>query len=64
VRGRAASLGYGALYLYTERGSGAQALYERLGWRIIHAGRFDGIAVTVMRASLRPVPDVPAGEQD
>lgn len=27
----AASLGHKALYLYSERGSGAQALYERLG---------------------------------
>src|SRR5215469_2569455 len=33
----AASLGHQALYLYTERDSGAQALYESLGWRAIHA---------------------------
>jgi GNAT superfamily N-acetyltransferase len=46
----AASFGHEAVYLYTERGSGAQALYESLGWRAIHAGRYDGIAVTVMRA--------------
>lgn len=51
----AASLGHNALYLYTRRASGAEALYERLGWRAIHAGRYDGIAVTVMRAALRPV---------
>jgi len=47
----AASLGHEALYLYTERGSGAQALYERLGWQSIHAGSYDGVAVTVMRTS-------------
>ena len=46
----AASLGHQSLYLYTERSSGAQALYERLGWQEIHADRYDGIAVTVMRA--------------
>jgi GNAT superfamily N-acetyltransferase len=48
----AASLGHKTLYLYTERGSGAQALYERLNWRAIHTGHYDGIAVTVMQASL------------
>ena len=48
----AASLGHEAVYLYTERGSAAQALYERLGWRAIRAASYDGIAVTVMRASL------------
>jgi GNAT superfamily N-acetyltransferase len=48
----AAALGHRALYLFTEHGSGAQALYERLGWKSIHAGRYDGIAVTVMRTSL------------
>jgi GNAT superfamily N-acetyltransferase len=57
----AASLGHGALYLYTERGSGAQALYERLGWRALHAGRYDGIAVTVMRASLAAVREAETG---
>jgi len=50
----AASLGHSALYLYAQRGSGAQALYERLGWRAFNTGRYDGIAVTVMRAHLRP----------
>src|ERR1700733_9935753 len=60
----AASLGHRDLYLYTERGSGAQALYERLGWRAIDVGRYDGLAVTVMRASLTPVPEVPAYGQD
>ena len=51
----AASLGHEVLFLYTERGSGAQALYERLRWRAIHAGRYDGIDVTVMQATLAPV---------
>jgi GNAT superfamily N-acetyltransferase len=51
----AASLGHRALYLYTERDSGAQALYERLNWRAIHTGHYDGIAVTLMQASLQPV---------
>ncbi|HUN37518.1 MAG TPA: GNAT family N-acetyltransferase [Trebonia sp.] len=50
----AASLGHGSLYLYTERGSGAQALYERLGWQAIHSGRYDDIAVTMMQAFLPP----------
>jgi GNAT superfamily N-acetyltransferase len=50
----AASLGHSALYLYTERDSGAQALYERLSWRAIHAGSYDSIAVTIMQASLEP----------
>ncbi len=50
----AASLGYQTLYLFTERASGAQALYERLGWQAIQAGHYDGIAVTVMNVSLRP----------
>ena len=54
----AASLGHRVLYLYTERGSGAQALYERLAWRAIHVGHYDGIDVTVMRTSLRPAPGV------
>jgi GNAT superfamily N-acetyltransferase len=60
----AAFLGHQALYLYTECGSGAQALYERLSWRAIHAGRYDGIAVTVMRASSRPVPETLVDGQD
>jgi GNAT superfamily N-acetyltransferase len=60
----AASLGYQDLYLYTERGSGAQALYERLNWQAIDVGRYDGIAVTVMRTALPPVPEVPAYGQD
>jgi GNAT superfamily N-acetyltransferase len=50
--GWAASLGHQALYLYTERGSGAQALYEGLGWRTVHTGCYDGIPVTMMRTSL------------
>jgi GNAT superfamily N-acetyltransferase len=49
----AASLGNRSLYLYTERGSPAQALYERLNWHAIHVGRYDGIGITVMRTSLR-----------
>jgi GNAT superfamily N-acetyltransferase len=48
----AASLGNRSLYLYTERGSPAQALYERLNWHAIHVGRYDGIGITVMRTSL------------
>jgi GNAT superfamily N-acetyltransferase len=48
----AARLGHRDLYLYTERDSGAQALYESLRWELIHAGRYDGIAVSLMRASL------------
>jgi len=60
----AASLGHEALYLYTESGSGAQALYERLGWRAIHAGRYDGIAVTVMRTSLAAVCEAVPDAQD
>ena len=48
----AASLSHQVLYLYTERGSPAQALYERLGWQTIHVGRYDGIDVTVMRTLL------------
>ncbi len=50
----AASLGHRSLYLYTERGSPAQALYERLSWQAIHVGRYDGIDVTVMRTSVWP----------
>jgi len=46
----AASLGHQAVYLYTERGSGGQALYRRLGWRAVHDGRYEGLDVTVMRA--------------
>lgn len=50
----AASLGRQALYLYTERGSAAQALYERLGWAAIGYGHYEGMHVTVMRTSLQP----------
>ena len=60
----AASLGHKDLYLYTERDSGAQALYKRLNWRIIHTDHYDGIAVTVMQASLHPVPEILAYGQD
>ena len=49
----AAALGHKDLHLYTERDSGAQALYERLGWRATLAGHYHGMAVTVMQASLR-----------
>lgn len=48
----AASLGHQHLYLYTDRGSRAQALYERLGWQPIHLGHYDGADVTVMRTLL------------
>jgi GNAT superfamily N-acetyltransferase len=48
----AATLGHAALYLYTERGSAAQALYERLGWQTINTGRHEDIDVSLMRASL------------
>jgi GNAT superfamily N-acetyltransferase len=47
----ARSLGYADLYLYTKRSSGAQALYERLGWQAVQAGRYEGIGVTVMRTA-------------
>jgi predicted N-acetyltransferase YhbS len=49
----AASLGHQALYLYTERDSAAQILYEHLGWQAIGYGHYDGMRVTVMRTSLR-----------
>jgi GNAT superfamily N-acetyltransferase len=49
----AASLGHQVLYLYTERDSGAQALYEHLGWQATHAGHYEGINMTVMRTLLR-----------
>jgi GNAT superfamily N-acetyltransferase len=48
----AASLGYPALHLYTERDSGAQALYEQLDWQVIGYGHYDGVGVTVMRTFL------------
>jgi GNAT superfamily N-acetyltransferase len=64
----AASLGHHVLYLYTERRSGAQSLYERLGWQAIDAGYYDGIDVTVMRTFLQTThavltgcPDTPIG---
>ena len=50
----AASLGHQALYLYTERGSAAQALYQHHGWQTIHVGHYEDIGVTVMRTLLRP----------
>jgi hypothetical protein len=40
------------LYLYTERGSGAEQLYKRLGWQIMGHDHYDGIAVSVMRKHL------------
>jgi GNAT superfamily N-acetyltransferase len=55
----AASLGHQVLYLYTERDSGAQALYKRLGWQTIDTGYYDGIDVTVMRSHMGIVPGVP-----
>ncbi|SRR5258707_11325289 len=44
----AAALGRDILYLYTERGSGAEQLYKRLAWQIIRDDHYDGIAVSVM----------------
>jgi GNAT superfamily N-acetyltransferase len=55
----AATLGHEVLYLYTERHSGAQALYQRLGWQARHAGRYEGMDVTVMRAFSRPAASAP-----
>jgi GNAT superfamily N-acetyltransferase len=49
----AATLGHDALYLYTERGSAARALYERLGWQTISTGHYEDIFVSLMRTSLR-----------
>jgi len=49
----AATLGHDALYLYTEHGSAAQALYERLGWQTISTGHYEDIFVSLMRTSLR-----------
>ena len=43
------------LYLYTERGSGAEQLYKRLGWQIMGHDHYDGIAVSVMRKHLDQV---------
>ena len=37
---------------------GCGALYKRLNWRVIHTDHYDGIAVTVMQASLQPVPEI------
>src|SRR5258708_21943997 len=48
----AAALGREVLYLYTERGSGAEQLHTRLGWQIMHHDHYDGIAVSVMRKHL------------
>lgn len=48
----AASLGYPDLYLYTERGSGAQALYAHLGWEPIQAARYEQIDAIVMWKAL------------
>jgi GNAT superfamily N-acetyltransferase len=48
----AASLGYRDLYLYTERGSGAQALYVRLGWEAVQTARYEQIDAIVMRKVL------------
>ena len=51
----ATALGYDALYLYTERGSGAERLYTRLGWQLLRHDHYDGIAASVMRKSLPAV---------
>lgn len=52
----AAALGYDVLYLYTERGSGAELLYARLGWQVLRYAQYDGLDVTVMRNSLQARP--------
>jgi GNAT superfamily N-acetyltransferase len=59
----ARALGHADLYLYTERGSAAQAMYAGLGWQVIDVGRYDGIAVAVMHAAIRPAAELltPAG---
>jgi GNAT superfamily N-acetyltransferase len=49
----AATLGHDALYLYSERGSAAEALYERLGWQTINTGRHEDIDISLMRTSVR-----------
>jgi GNAT superfamily N-acetyltransferase len=49
----AATLAHDALYLYSERGSAAEALYERLGWQTINTGRHEDIDVSLMRTSVR-----------
>ncbi len=51
-RALAAGLGHRTLYLYTGRGSGAERLYEQLGWRAVRYERYEGMDATVMRKSL------------
>ena len=51
----ASALGHRTLYLYTERGSGAERLYERLGWQAIGRAEYDGIDATIMSLQLDPV---------
>jgi GNAT superfamily N-acetyltransferase len=51
----ASALGHRALYLYTERGSGAELLYAGLGWQAIGRADYDGIDATIMSCQLRPV---------
>jgi GNAT superfamily N-acetyltransferase len=48
----AAGLGHESLYLYTERGSGAEQFYKYLRWQVIHHDQYDGMAVSIMRKSL------------
>ena len=48
----AATLGHDALYLYTERASGAEQLYKYLGWQTIRHDHYEGMDVTVMRTRL------------
>jgi GNAT superfamily N-acetyltransferase len=48
----AAELGYQALHLYTERGSGAEQLYQRVGWQIIRHDQYNRMDVSVMRKDL------------
>ena len=49
----AAALGHESVYLYTERGSGAELLYNGLGWEAIRHDQYDGMGVTVMRKRVR-----------
>jgi len=59
----AAALGHESLYLYTERDSGAEQLYRRLGWQIIRQCQYDGMAVTVMRKNIFRQPAYPSAQR-
>lgn len=45
----AASLGHDIVYLFTERGSGAEILYRSLGWQPFTTGHYEDIDAVVMR---------------